>query len=83
MAELNATELNLEGLEAETADSSAQPSPYPRWAVATSRWLPDWPWRKLFVESPNRPLLLIMAAGLLATAFLLYGPSLANHTRTT
>jgi len=41
--------------------------------AAVARWLPNWPWRELFAESPQRPLLLMMAGGLLLTAFLLYG----------
>ena len=45
----------------------------PGWALAVQRWLPDWPWHKLFAESPNRPIMLLMAAGLLFSAFFLYG----------
>jgi len=43
--------------------------------AAISRWLPNWPWRELFAESPQRPILLMMAGGLLLAAFLLYGQS--------
>ena len=45
----------------------------PGWILAVRRWLPDWPWRKLFAQSPNRPIMLLMAAGLLFSAFSLYG----------
>lgn len=38
------------------------------------RWLPNWPWRELFVEMPNRGVMLCAAGCLLVTAFLLYGP---------
>ena len=41
--------------------------------AAVARWLPNWPWRELFAESPQRPILLMMAGGLLLAAFLLYG----------
>jgi len=41
--------------------------------AAVARWLPNWPWRELFAESPQRPILLMMAGGLLLSAFLLYG----------
>ena len=43
--------------------------------AAVARWLPDWPWRELFAESPQRLILLMMAGGLLLAAFLLYGAS--------
>ena len=56
-------------------------NPYPAWVLRLGEWLPAWPWRKLFVESPNRELLVIMAAGLLATAFFLYGPLPPMTTR--
>ncbi len=49
----------------------------PVWVKTLQRWLPAWPWRALFVESPNRELLLILAGGLLAAAFLLYSPPVA------
>ena len=45
----------------------------PTWARTAQSWLPNWPWTKLFAESPNRTLLLAMATGLLAAAFFLYG----------
>ena len=56
-----------------------QPTPASPAAAASrlgslQRWLPNWPWSRLFAESPSRPLLLLMAGGLLATAFVLYGP---------
>jgi hypothetical protein len=57
-----------------TAGESAPINPYPAWATVLIKWLPAWPWRKMFVETPNRYLLLSMSAGLLATAFFLYGP---------
>jgi hypothetical protein len=38
------------------------------------RWLPNWPWRALFVEMPNRAVMLCAAGCLLITAFVLYGP---------
>jgi len=47
----------------------------PPWLAQTAAWLPDWPWRKLFAESPQRPILLLMAGGLLLAAFLLYAPT--------
>lgn len=50
----------------------------PPWVAALRRWLPAWPWRALFVESPNRELLLILSGGLLAAAFLLYSPRPAD-----
>ncbi|NLX12401.1 MAG: hypothetical protein GXY44_01940 [Phycisphaerales bacterium] len=49
----------------------------PPWVVILRRWLPAWPWRALFVESPNRELLLFLSGGLLAAAFLLYNPHTA------
>ncbi|MGQ9649579.1 MAG: hypothetical protein ACUVXJ_05685 [Phycisphaerae bacterium] len=72
-AELASTRLDLSMLE--SAEEPLPPiNPYPAWVLRLGEWLPAWPWRKLFVESPNRELLAIMAAGLLATAFFLYGP---------
>jgi len=47
----------------------------PAWLMSMTRWLPDWPWRTLFAESPNRYIILLMAGGLLLSAFLLYGPA--------
>lgn len=47
----------------------------PAWVTALNQWLPAWPWRKLFAQSRPRSLLLVMAGGLLATAFLLYAPT--------
>lgn len=72
-AELAAIRLDLSELES-THEALPPVNPYPDWVLKVGQWLPAWPWRKLFVESPNRELLAIMAAGLLATAFLLYGP---------
>jgi hypothetical protein len=45
------------------------------WVNKVQAWLPAWPYRKLFVEMPNRMLMLMMAGGLLVTAFVLYGPN--------
>lgn len=45
------------------------------WVNRVQAWLPAWPYRKLFVEMPNRMLMLMMAGGLLVTAFVLYGPN--------
>ena len=50
------------------------PDPRPDWMIAAARWLPNWPWRKLFAESPSRQVLMAAAGGLLLAAFLLYGP---------
>jgi hypothetical protein len=72
-AELAAMHVDLSLLE-NPQDPLPPVNPYPAWVLKLGEWLPAWPWRKLFVESPNRELLVIMAAGLLATAFLLYGP---------
>ena len=44
----------------------------PRWVTALTRWLPAWPWQQLFGQAPSRTLMLLMAGGLLLTAFLLY-----------
>jgi hypothetical protein len=72
-AELASMPLDLSTLE--NAPEPLPPvNPYPTWVLKVGEWLPAWPWRKLFVDSPNRELLVIMAAGLLATAFFLYGP---------
>lgn len=46
---------------------------YPAWLETLRSWLPNWPWRRLFAESPNRQMMLCMAGGLLLCAFLLYG----------
>ncbi|NLE59148.1 MAG: hypothetical protein GX616_12365 [Planctomycetes bacterium] len=72
-AELAGTRLDLSMLE-NPPEPLPPINPYPAWVLTLGEWLPVWPWRKLFVESPNRELLVIMAAGLLATAFFLYGP---------
>ena len=52
----------------------------PAWMVSLRRWLPAWPWRQLFVQSPNRTFFLIMAGGLLAAAFVLYRPRWGEPT---
>jgi len=62
------------GVETEQQNQTA-----PGWALAVQRWLPDWPWRKLFAESPNRTVMLLMAAGLLLSAFFLYGHSIHDR----
>jgi len=46
-----------------------------RCVAVLSQWLPDWPYRDLFARSPQRPLLMAMAGGLLLAAFMLYAPS--------
>ncbi len=48
--------------------------PWPSWVSRGTAWLPNWPWEKLFAESPQRPMLMIMAGGLLLAAFVLYSP---------
>lgn len=53
----------------------------PSWVQRASAWLPDWPYRKLFVEMPNRLLMLLMAGGLLVTAFVLYSPNSGRSPR--
>lgn len=56
--------------EAAAATIGSEP---PAWARSLSKWLPAWPWQRLFANPNNRTLLLLMSAGLLAAAFLLYG----------
>ena len=46
-----------------------------RCVAVLARWLPDWPYQDLFAKSPQRPLLLAMAGGLLLAAFMLYAPT--------
>jgi len=70
----------LAGLELVLPDrpgmAKAEPPDHrPAWLMTVNRWLPAWPWRKLFAESPNRTVLLMMAGGLLVAAFVLYGPA--------
>lgn len=70
---------DLAGLDVSPPEPPPQPSPTtvdlrPAWLASAQRWLPAWPWRKLFTEPANRSLLLAMSGGLLAAAFLLYGP---------
>ncbi len=62
------------GSDAASVLSTPSDNGLPAWMDTLRRWLPAWPWRALFVESPNRELLLILAGGLLAAAFLLYSP---------
>ena len=61
----------------EASGDRVQPvaDPRPGWMVSVCEWLPAWPWRKLFAESPNRLLMLTMAGGLFVTAFVLYCPA--------
>lgn len=56
--------------------ATTQPaSPLPAaWVTRVQAWMPAWPYHKLFVEMPNRMLMLLMSGGLLVTAFVLYGP---------
>ena len=59
------------------ADLLAEPqphSPVPASIGFLERWLPNWPYHRLFVQMPNRLLMLLMSGGLLVTAFVLYGP---------
>ena len=51
------------------------------WLTTAATWLPDWPWRELFAESPNRACLMTMSGGLLAAAFLLYGRPVTSCPR--
>ena len=63
-------------------DAAIEPSDHhPAWMTPLGRWLPPWPWRKLFGESPNRSLLLVLAGGLLVSAFVLYGPASSHPSR--
>ena len=43
------------------------------WIHVVMRWLPAWPYRRLFGDANNRMLLMLMSAGLLVSAFVLYG----------
>lgn len=59
-------------------EQKAEPAPLENDALSTrvaliARWLPNWPWQELFAQTPQRPILLMMAGGLLLAAFLLYG----------
>jgi len=47
---------------------------FPAWLLELRRWLPNWPWERLFVKPSNRLLLLMLSGGLIVTAFVLYGP---------
>lgn len=57
------------------AEGQPPPSPVVGWVATLSRWLPNWPWRALFLDNPNRMLFLLLAGGLQVAAFLLYAPS--------
>lgn len=61
------------GAEMPGSETEQAGEPAPGWLLAIREWLPDWPWRELFAESPNRTIMLLMAAGLLFSAFFLYG----------
>jgi hypothetical protein len=54
--------------------AAAQEENSSRCVAVLARWLPDWPYQDLFAKSPQRPLLLAMAGGLLLAAFMLYAP---------
>ncbi len=57
------------------------PPPTPAWVAWINRWLPAWAWSDLFAKSPNREMLLVMAGGLLLTAFVLYTPRAETRVR--
>lgn len=71
--ELAALDVNLP--EPTPGPDIEQPDLRPGWVVKLIRWLPAWPWRKLFAEYPSRLVMLAMAGGLLSAAFILFGPS--------
>lgn len=77
-AELAALRLNI------PHDLELTPAPQPPavevpdWMQRVSRWLPAWATSDLFVRSPHRQMLLIMAGALLLAAFILYTPR-AEH----
>jgi hypothetical protein len=48
---------------------------FPSAVESIRRWLPDLPWVELFGRPPNRTMFLLMAAGLVVTAFVLFGSS--------
>lgn len=71
------TPQELAALRVHVPDLSSPATPVsadepPAWAKSLGKWLPAWPWHELFVSPKNRNLLLLMSAGLLAAAFLLY-----------
>jgi hypothetical protein len=59
--------------EPDFGGKTAESEQTPNWAKSMLRWLPAWPWREMFANQTNRSLLLMMAGGLIGTAFLLYG----------
>lgn len=62
--------------------SDAVPPPVvepPAIVERVAAWLPGLPWVDLFGRASNRAILLLMAGGLLAAAFLLFGTSRTNH----
>ena len=65
-----------------TTQPSEAGGPVPEaWVHRVQAWLPAWPYHKLFVEMPNRMLMMLMAGGLLVTAFVLYGPKYGREAR--
>lgn len=73
--ELAALPLKVPDLsEPGAAGAGLSEPPEPGWLVSLRRWLPAWPWRQLFAESPNRTLLMLMSGGLVVAAFVLYTP---------
>jgi hypothetical protein len=62
------------------SEERAVSDPQPGWIAVIHPWLPDWPWRELFVKSPNREMLLLLAGGLLVAAFVLYAPKPKSGT---
>ncbi|HSW45671.1 MAG TPA: hypothetical protein VLM89_08875 [Phycisphaerae bacterium] len=73
--ELAVRSLDVEVPATQPASAAGQVENSSRLVAVLARWLPDWPYRDLFAKSPQRPLLLAMAGGLLLAAFLLYAPS--------
>lgn len=72
--QLSATRIPRAVLPFAETDSSL--SPRPPWMESLVRWLPNWPWKKLFGQQHIRTLLMIMSGGLLAAGFVLYGPAI-------
>jgi cell division protein FtsB len=50
------------------------PAALPVWMETAGHWLPAWASSDLFAKSPNREMMLVMAASLLLAAFVLYTP---------
>jgi len=70
-----ARELGAYRADVDSSHDGKCESMYQDAVVSASRWLPPWPWRLLFATAPNRHILLLMAGGLLISAFVLYGPT--------